>query len=73
MPCATSRSALLPFSRVIGWTDRYVVDGAVNLSGYLTLRGAAAIRGFQTGRAQDYVLAVVAGLLFVVIYGTVVG
>jgi len=67
------RSALLPFSRVIGWTDRYVVDGAVNLSGYLTLRGAAAIRGFQTGRAQDYVLAVVAGLLFVVIYGTVVG
>jgi NAD(P)H-quinone oxidoreductase subunit 5 len=67
------RSALLPFARLISWFDRYVVDGAINLSGYATLRGAASLRRLQTGRSQDYVLGVVAGLLFFVILSTVVG
>ena len=67
------RSALLPFARLISWIDRYVVDGAINLSGYATLRGAASLRRLQTGRSQDYVLGVVAGLLFFVILSTVVG
>ena len=67
------RQALLPFAGGIGWTDRYVVDGLVNLSGYLTLKGAGSLRKLQTGRAQDYVLAVIAGVLFFVLYGTVGG
>jgi NADH-quinone oxidoreductase subunit L len=67
------RRALLPFAGGIGWTDRYVVDGLVNLSGYLTLKGAGSLRKLQTGRAQDYVLAVIAGVLFFVLYGTVGG
>ena len=67
----TWRQGLQPVSRAIGWTDRYVVDGAVNLFGWGALVGSEWLRRLQTGRAQDYVLAVVIGLLFFVLYGTV--
>lgn len=53
----------LPFARVIGWLDRYVVDGAINMIGYLSLEAGRLARPMQTGRAPDYVLAVVLGVV----------
>ncbi len=67
------RRALLPTAKRIAWTDRYVVDGGVNWFGWAAIRGAEAMRSLQTGRSQDYVVAVVAGVLFIVLYGTVGG
>jgi NADH-quinone oxidoreductase subunit L len=67
------RRGLLPLARGLGFTDRYVVDGLVNLSGHMTLTAAERLRRLQTGRAQDYLVAVVAGVLFFVIYGAVGG
>ncbi len=69
----TWRRALLPTAKSIAWTDRYVIDGAVNWWGWAALRGGAALRRLQTGNAQDYTIAVVFGALFFVIYGALGG
>ena len=55
-------SIAMPFARIIGWVDRYVVDGAINIIGYLGLEAGRVLRPMQTGRAPDYVLAVVLGV-----------
>lgn len=65
------RKGLLPVARRVGYTDRYVVDGLINVSGHAVLQFAAKVRHLQTGRSQDYAIAVVAGVLFFVIFGTV--
>jgi len=65
------RQGLLPVARRIGFTDRYVVDGLVNLAGHSTLQAAARLRSLLTGRAQDYLVAVIAGVLFFVVFGAV--
>lgn len=70
---ATWRRGLLPTAKSIAWTDRYVVDGAVNWFGWAAIRGGEALRRIQTGRAQDYAVAVIAGVLFFVLYGAVGG
>ena len=67
------KTALLPFAKLIAWTDRYVVDGAVNWFGWAALRGAELLRRAQTGKAQDYAVAVIVGVLFFAIYGAVGG
>ena len=51
-------------SAPIAWFDRQVVDGAVNLSGWLTRKAGGALTLLQTGQTQTY------GLWFVL--GTVV-
>src|SRR5262245_15939217 len=56
---------VLALARLVGWIDRYVVDGLVNLASALTLRAGAELRRLQTGRAQDYLYGVTAGLLLV--------
>jgi NADH-quinone oxidoreductase subunit L len=61
------RGAILGFSRVIGWTDRYVVDGLVNFFSALALRGGDALRRIQTGQAQDYVYGLAFGVLCLVV------
>jgi NADH-quinone oxidoreductase subunit L len=43
-------------SSVSGMFDTYVVDGIVNLTGYLSGVGGLALRKFQTGRVQSYVV-----------------
>jgi NADH-quinone oxidoreductase subunit L len=61
---ASYRGALLGGARVVGWIDRYLVDGVVNVLSAWTLRAGAGLRLAQTGHAQDYLYGVAAGLLF---------
>jgi NADH-quinone oxidoreductase subunit L len=65
---AIYRHVLLAFSRVVGWVDRYLVDGILNLVSAWTLDGADALRGIQTGKIQDYVFAVGFGLLALMVW-----
>ncbi len=64
---AAYRTALLGGARVVGWIDRYVVDGVVNVASAWTLRAGAGLRGIQTGRAQDYLFGVTAGFLLLLV------
>jgi NADH-quinone oxidoreductase subunit L len=57
------RGLVLGFSRVVGWTDRYLVDGLLNVCSAWTLRAGDALRHIQTGQAQDYVYGVAFGVL----------
>jgi NADH-quinone oxidoreductase subunit L len=58
---------VLALGRLVGWIDRYVVDGLVNVASAFTLRAGADLRRLQTGRAQDYLYGVTAGLLLVLV------
>jgi len=62
------RVALLGFSRIVGWIDRYIVDGVVNLLSAWTVISGDELRSIQTGRAQDYLYAVGVGLLALLIW-----
>jgi NADH-quinone oxidoreductase subunit L len=62
------RGFILGFSSLIGWIDRYVVDGVLNVVSAWTLRGGDHLRGMQSGKAQDYVYGVAAGLLALIIW-----
>jgi NADH-quinone oxidoreductase subunit L len=61
------RGVLLAVARLIGWLDRYLVDGVVNVLSAWTLRAGDRVRRLQTGQPQDYVYGVALGtlLLFV--------
>ena len=59
---------ILGFSRLIGWIDRYVVDGILNALTALTLRAGDGLRHIQTGRAQDYVYGVAFGVLLLFVW-----
>ncbi len=61
------RGALLGGAHVVGWIDRYVVDGVVNAVSAWTLRIGTQLRGMQTGRAQDYLYGVAAGILLLLL------
>jgi NADH-quinone oxidoreductase subunit L len=62
------RDVILRFSRVIGWIDRYLVDGIVNLLSAWTLRFGDWLRGMQSGLPQDYVYGVALGVLLLIIW-----
>jgi len=62
------RSVLLVFSRTIGWIDRYVVDGIVNVMSAWTVMGGGRLRRMQTGRVQDYVFGVAVGVVALLIW-----
>ena len=64
---AVYRGLLLGLSRLIGWVDRYLVDGVVNLLSAWTLQAGDRLRRIQTGRAQDYVYGVAVGFLLLLI------
>jgi NADH-quinone oxidoreductase subunit L len=59
---------ILGLSRLVGWIDRYVVDGLVNLGSAWTLRGGDQLRRIQSGRAQDYVYGVAFGVLLLFVW-----
>jgi NADH-quinone oxidoreductase subunit L len=63
----TYRLGLLDFARLVGWTDRYLVDGVLNVLSAWTLRAGDRLRRIQSGQPQDYVYGVALGalLLFV--------
>ena len=66
---ALFQHGLLLFSGAVGFIDRYLVDGVMNLIGWLTIHAGRRLRVIQTGNVQHYVYAVVAATLFLVIWG----
>ena len=59
---------MLALSRLVGWIDRYLVDGVLNVASALTLRGGDALRRIQSGVPQDYVYGVAFGVLLLVVW-----
>jgi NADH-quinone oxidoreductase subunit L len=66
---AIYRRIVLVFAHGVGWFDRYVIDGLMNLSAWATITLGERLRRIQTGNAQDYVLAVIAGAIALVVWG----
>jgi len=62
------RHVLLDLSRLIGWIDRYLVDGVVNLLSAWTLIWGDRLRRIQSGLPQDYVYGLAVGLLLLLIW-----
>jgi NADH-quinone oxidoreductase subunit L len=62
------RGAVLAFSRLVGWIDRYLVDGVVNVASAWTLRWGDDLRSIQTGRAQDYLYGIALGFILLVVW-----
>jgi NADH-quinone oxidoreductase subunit L len=60
---ALYRWVLLAFARLVGWVDRYLVDGVLNVLSAWTLRAGDRLRRLQTGLPQDYVYGVALGAL----------
>ncbi len=60
----THRIIFRYISRPIAWFDRYVVDGAMDLSAWLTRRAGAALGRTQTGQVQTYGVWYTGGILF---------
>ena len=58
---------LLGFARIVGWIDRYLVDGVLNLVSDWTVQAGDELRGIQTGKPQDYVYGVGAGVLVLIL------
>jgi NADH-quinone oxidoreductase subunit L len=63
---AVYRWAVLGVSRVVGWIDRYLVDGVVNVLSAWTLTWGDRLRRLQTGLPQDYVYAVALGAILLI-------
>jgi NADH:ubiquinone oxidoreductase subunit 5 (subunit L)/multisubunit Na+/H+ antiporter MnhA subunit len=61
-------AATLGFSRLVGWIDRYLVDGILNVVSAWTVTTGDEMRSIQTGRAQDYVYGLAVGLLLLLIW-----
>jgi NADH:ubiquinone oxidoreductase subunit 5 (subunit L)/multisubunit Na+/H+ antiporter MnhA subunit len=61
-------AATLAFSRMVGWVDRYLVDGVLNVVSAWTLTTGDEMRAIQTGRAQDYVYGLAVGLLLLLLW-----
>jgi NADH-quinone oxidoreductase subunit L len=59
---------LLALSRLVGWIDRYIVDGVLNAVSAWTLTSGDDLRTMQTGRAQDYVYGVAVGLVVLLLW-----
>ena len=53
--------------RLAGAFDRYVVDGLVNLAGWLARQLGLGLRYAQTGREETYLLLVFLGVLIIVL------
>jgi NADH-quinone oxidoreductase subunit L len=58
---------LLGFSRIVGWIDRYIVDGLLNVVSDWTVQAGDELRGIQTGKPQDYVYGIGAGVLVLIL------
>jgi NADH-quinone oxidoreductase subunit L len=53
--------------RLAGLFDRYVVDGLVNLTGWLARQLGLGLRYVQTGREETYLLLVFLGVVLIVV------
>jgi NADH-quinone oxidoreductase subunit L len=66
------RALVLALARVVGWVDRYVVDGVLNVLSAWTLRAGDRLRHIQSGQAQDYVYGVAFGVLALLVLAQLV-
>ncbi len=62
------RALLLGLSAAVGWIDRYLVDGVLNVMSAGTVTAGDRLRHIQTGRVQDYVYGVAVGVLALVFW-----
>lgn len=53
-------SAVAFLSRVSAWSDRYLVDGLVNLVGFATILGGQTLKYSISGQSQGYMLTILA-------------
>ena len=49
-------------SKIISWIDRYIVDGAVNLVGFVTILGGQGLKYNVSGQSQFYLLTILISL-----------
>ncbi len=61
------------FSNFDGAIDKYVVDGAVNIVGNSLIGAGRYLKKVQTGRLQDYLYIMVAGVLLVIFLTKLLG
>jgi len=54
------------WARVSGWWDKWVIDLAVNATGWIVRVGSIVLRTFQTGFWQNYALVFTVGLFVIV-------
>lgn len=59
----THRILFKMIGKPAAWADKQLVDGAVNASGDATMAAAQAIKGWQSGRVQQYVLVFLIAVL----------
>jgi NAD(P)H-quinone oxidoreductase subunit 5 len=45
-------------SRFIDWSDRYLIDGFVNLFGFVSIFGSEALKYSNSGKVQSYVFTI---------------
>ena len=62
------RGLMLGLAKVVGWVDRYVVDGILNVLSAWTLTAGDRLRRLQSGRAQDYVYGIALGVLLLLVW-----
>jgi len=62
------RGVMLTLSRLVGWIDRYLVDGILNVLSAWTLMAGDRLRHLQSGRAQDYVYGIALGVLLLMLW-----
>jgi len=62
------RRLILGVSRAVGWVDRYIVDGVLNVLSAWTLTAGDRLRRIQTGQAQDYVYGIALGVLLLMVW-----
>ncbi|MEH2461276.1 NAD(P)H-quinone oxidoreductase subunit F [Nostoc sp.] len=53
-------SAVALLSKVSAWSDRYLVDGFVNLVGFATILGGQTLKYSISGQSQGYMLTILA-------------
>jgi NADH-quinone oxidoreductase subunit L len=62
------RGLMLQLARLVGWVDRYLVDGILNVLSAWTLMAGDRLRRIQSGRGQDYVYGIALGVLLLLVW-----
>lgn len=55
-------SAVGILSKISAWSDRYLVDGLINLVGFATMFGGQSLKYSVSGRSQGYMLTIIVGI-----------
>lgn len=57
-------SAVALLSRISAWSDRFLVDGLINLVGFAAIFGGQTLKYSVSGRSQGYLLTILVGISF---------